>query len=124
MVSKEKISATESINEKEAVFPGAREKLLRIPVFLIIPIAYVVVGRILHLWHPTWLVFFFIPMYYQLCIAVGTKTKKAFLLNLPVVPVIVCAFLTIGLTVGLWSYIWMLFLLIPVYYWYAATYKE
>lgn len=108
----------------DEIFPGAREKMLKIPAFIIVPIAYVIIGKVLHIWHPTWLMFFFIPIYYQLCAAVGAKTKRGFLLNLPVVPIIVSAYITLGLFLNLWGDAWLMFLLIPVYYWVAAFVKE
>lgn len=113
--------------EKEAgsaIFPEARRKMLRIPVFLLVPIAYVVLGMAFHWWHPTWIMFLFIPMYYQLCAAVGAKTKKGFLLNLPVVFVILAAYLTLGFMLSLWHPLWIMFLFIPVYYWCVAFMKK
>ena len=105
----------------DGIFPGAKSKMLKVPVFLIIPIAYVAFGMLTHIWHPTWIAFLFIPIYYQLCGAVGAKTKRGFLLALPIPLVIVAAFLTIGLTISLWKYIWIMFLFIPLYYWWAGV---
>lgn len=105
----------------DGIFPGARSKMLKIPVFLIVPIVYVIFGKLTHIWHPTWIIFFFIPIYYDLCGAVGAKTKRGFLLALPIPLVIVAAFLTIGLTIGLWKYTWIMFLFIPIYYWWAGV---
>ena len=114
----------EMLKNAPEIFPGARAKMLKIPVFLIIPIIYILIGRLLNIWHPTWLMFLYIPMYYQICIAVGTKTKRGFLLNLPVVFIIATAYITVGIFFNMWDSAWFLFLLIPVYYWVVAFIKE
>lgn len=123
LVENEIIIENGDVHQNE-IFPGAKEKMLKIPAALIIPIAYLLIGKLLHIWHPTWLMFFFIPIYYQLAEAVGTTSKKAFLLNLPIVPIIVSAYITLGLFLHLWGDAWLLFLLIPVYYWVAARVKD
>ncbi|MGN0527386.1 MAG: hypothetical protein ACI4IF_08110 [Acutalibacteraceae bacterium] len=104
--------------------PSFRKLLLKIPVFLIVPFLYVVLGKLTHLWHPLWMMFFFIPVYYQFAVAVGTKTFKGFLLNLPVIPLVVLVYLISGFTLRLWSFSWVLFLIIPVYYWLVAVMKK
>ena len=104
--------------------PSFRKYLLKIPVFLIVPVIYVISGKLTHLWHPLWMMFFFIPVYYQFAIAVGTKTFKGFLLNLPIIPVAVLVFLILGFALRLWSVAWVLFLLIPAYYWFVGFMKK
>lgn len=111
---------TKGTKDADAIFPGARTKLLKIPVFILVPLVYVAIGRLINLWHPTWIMFLFIPIYYRLCIAVGVKTKKSFLLNLPVAEIIVTAYITLGVLFSLWSSAWLMFFLVPIYYWVAA----
>ncbi len=40
--------------------------LKAVPVTSVVIIAYLVMGFLLHLWHPGWLVFLIIPIYYSL----------------------------------------------------------
>ena len=39
----------EMLKNAPEIFPGARAKMLKIPVFLIIPIVYVILGRFLNI---------------------------------------------------------------------------
>ncbi len=124
---KKKISRAERkelLKNKPEIIPGLKSTMLKFPVFLAVPVVYVIMGMVLKLWHPAWLIFFFIPIYYQLAFAFGSKTKRGFLLNLPVIPVAVSAFLTLGTLFGLWGVAWIIFLFIPVYYWMAAMSKD
>lgn len=43
-----------------------KEVLRRFPFPVIIVIAYLVLGFVFNLWHPGWLVFLLIPLYYSL----------------------------------------------------------
>ena len=43
-----------------------REVLQRFPFPVIIVIAYLVMGFVFNLWHPGWLVFLLIPLYYSM----------------------------------------------------------
>lgn len=101
-------------------FPLIRKKLIRFPVFLIIPIGYVIAGRFTGLWHPLWMFFFLIPIHFQLIFAFSAKSVKSFVLRLPIVFIVVPVFLICGFFFNLWSYAWVIFLLLPLYYWYAA----
>ncbi|MCE5344114.1 MAG: hypothetical protein LLF96_11115 [Eubacteriales bacterium] len=74
------------------------------PIF--ITFLYLMLGFSFHLWHPGWLVFMTIPLYYM-----KPKTTAERWLN-PVM--ITLIFLVLGLFFGLWHPAWMLFLVIPV----------
>ena len=41
-------------------------------------VAYVVVGLVSHIWHPTWLMFFLIPIYYSLFECIEKKNMNYF----------------------------------------------
>lgn len=109
--------------QKPPLFPNVQGVLIRFPMFLVIPIIYIVLGMFFKLWHPTWLMFLVIPFYYQLCHAFGAKNEKSFLLRLPVVPAVLILFLCSGIFLGLWKYTWIMFLAIPLYYWVVAFMK-
>jgi hypothetical protein len=73
---------------------------------IVITFAYLVLGFVFHLWHPGWLLFLTIPVYYM-----KPKNNAERWLN----PVsITLIFLALGIFFGLWHPAWMLFLLIPV----------
>jgi len=74
------------------------------PIF--ITILYLILGFVFHLWHPGWLVFLTIPLYYM-------KPKNAMerWFN-PVM--IVLIYLVLGFFFNLWHPGWMIFLAIPV----------
>lgn len=109
---------------KPPVYPKLKSVLLKIPVWLFVPIIYMVTGMLLKLWHPMWLIFFFIPFYYQICHAVCAKNRRSFFRRLPIIPTVIVAFLCLGFFAGLWKYAWLLFLIIPVYYWAANNVKK
>ncbi len=110
--------------ENPYLFPQWKELFVKIPVFLIVPIVYVVIGMVLHIWHPTWLLFLFIPIHLQMCFAFYAKNFKSFLLRLPIVFFIVLEFLTVGLLFNLWKIAWLGFLIIPLYYWGVAVFVK
>ncbi len=114
-------------NEKqqsEYLFPQMKVLLPKIPVYLLVPIIYVVIGVLTHVWHPTWLMFLLVPIYIQLYFAFCAKNMKSFLLRMPVVFFAVLQFLTSGLFFGLWSVAWLSFLIIPIYYWFVAVWVK
>ncbi len=111
-------------NSEPPLFPDLQSGLLKFPMFIVIPVVYIILGMFFKLWHPAWLMFLAIPLYYQLCHAFGAKNQKSFLLRLPIVPGILLVFLCSGFFLGLWKYAWILFLGIPIYYWIVGFMKK
>lgn len=100
-------------------------KLLKFPFPLFVVIVFVVLGFTLHIWHPAWLLFLLLPIYYHLAGALTVRKKKARLLAMPVPEIIVFLYLICGFFFYLWNTAWLLFLGIPLYYWLVACfYKE
>jgi len=89
----------------------------RLPAPLFVVAAYLVMGFFWDLWHPGWLVFFAIPIYYvtvSMCLAEGIRNK----LNIFPLPLLcVPAYLAMGFFYGWWHPGWIIFLSIPFYYW-------
>ena len=100
--------------------PATARLMFIFPFPLLIVAVYVVCGTVLHLWHPTWLMFLLIPCYYMIAAACRTVTKKGFLFLMPVPIVVVMLFLMTGFGLHIWHPTWILFLLIPLYYWFVA----
>lgn len=76
------------------------------PVF--VAIAYVVLGACFNLWHPGWLLFLTIPLYYL----PASQRSPLKLLGNPVMITII--YLLLGFWCNLWHPGWVVFLLIPV----------
>ena len=75
---------------------------------LICLIAYLFIGFVYHIWHPTWVIFFLIPIVPIILSANPLKT---------VYPVLcIVAFFVLGFGWKLWHPGWIVFLTIPVYY--------
>ena len=103
--------------------PAFGKKLLKFPFFLVAIIGYLAIGFSIKVWHPTWLIFLTIPAYYITALAFLQKTEKKMLLTLPVYLYAVIIFLVIGLLLNLWHPAWLIFLCIPLYYWFVLTKK-
>jgi hypothetical protein len=86
--------------------------LFKFPFTILAIAAYLVIGFSYNVWHPSWLVFLLIPVWYSLVDAVSRKNARLFLY--PVVVVIF--YLTGGLVYGIWHPTWVAFITIPVYY--------
>lgn len=94
------------------------------PYPIIVVFAYILIGFFFNIWHPTWLLFLTIPVYYQLVTvnrAVGFR-KKANIFPYPILCVIF--YLTIGFDYNLWHPMWMIFFTIPVYYMIVNGFKK
>ena len=105
-------------------FAPLGKKLLRFPYVFIAVAAYLAIGFTLKIWHPTWLVFITIPIYYISAIGFLSKSKKKMLLLQPVYLWAVILFLIGGIIFHIWHPTWLIFLLIPAYYWVVLTSKN
>lgn len=100
------------------------DSLLKFPFPLVVVIVYLIFGFAGKIWHPSWLVFLLIPIYYHLAGALEIRNKKARLLAMPVPEVILLVYLLLGFLGGLWNPSWVIFLLIPLYYWIVACFYK
>lgn len=83
------------------------------PIALIVVSIYLVVGFVAHVWHPTWLIFFAIPLYHWTVDMIKNK-RIAGLPTFIAVVVSLTVFLVIGFTLKTWHPTWLVFLLIPL----------
>lgn len=81
------------------------------PIFTVL--VYLILGFYLKLWHPGWLVFLTIPLYYTAdCFFIKGKSLKGF--AYPVFATLI--FLFVGTVYGYWHPTWIIFLTVPLYY--------
>jgi len=102
---------------QENVSSGSNAKtLMKLPIPLFVVAAYLAMGFLLDWWHPGWLIFLGIPVYYELAaMAAVTELRKK--LNLfPIAPLCVLGYLLLGFFLDVWHPTWILFLIIPAYY--------
>lgn len=82
------------------------------PMFLVILIAYFVIGCVWNAWHPGWLLFLLVPVWYSLVEAIEQKNANCF--AYPVLATVI--FLALGIFWFAWHPGWVVFLTIPLYY--------
>lgn len=105
------------------IYPELAKKLVKFPFFLVVTILYVVLCFVTKLWHPLWIMFLALPIYYQFALACKGGNKKVFMLLLPIPEIVVTLFLILGFAFGIWKYAWILFLILPIYYWIVLINK-
>lgn len=106
------------------IYPKVALGMLKFPFVILIPILYLAISFPTKLWHPLWIIFLTIPVYYRTAIACKANSFKVFLLLMPIPEITVIVFLLLGLLAGAWSYAWIVFLIIPIYYWVVPMMKS
>lgn len=109
--------------DKYGMYPELAKKLFMFPYPLIVVLLYLALSFVTHMWHPLWLLFMTIPMYYRFASACKAKNWKFFFLLLPIPEIIVTLFLISGFFTGTWGLSSVLFIIIPIYYWIALMMK-
>ena len=80
------------------------------PYPVLVSLAYLIMGFCFGLWHPGWIIFLTIPLYY---LPTSERSFGKLLCN-PVMVTII--YLLLGFECNLWHPGWLIFLLIPLYY--------
>lgn len=106
------------------IYPNAAKKLLIFPFPIIVAFLYVALSMAFKIWHPLWIIFMTIPIYYRFAIACKANNKKVFALLIPVPEMVVTVYLLLGISVGVWGYASLLFLIIPLFYWAVLVSKS
>ena len=94
--------------------------LVTCTLFLLATIAYLLVGFLLGIWHPTWVVFMAPIVISSLIVAIGKKNASDF--NYPVFVVMI--YVLFGFLYNLWHPLWVVFITIPMYYSFIKFIKE
>ena len=102
---------------QENVSSGTTAKtLMRLPIPLFVVAAYLVMGFLWDWWHPGWLIFLAIPVYYQLVSMMEATSMRKKLNRFPIAVLCVLVFLLLGFFFDFWHPTWMVFLVIPLYH--------
>ncbi len=84
------------------------------PIF--VSILYICLGFAWELWHPAWILFLTIPIYYSITGWFTGRRRHSFWKAFPYTMLVVVTFLCLGCIWGFWHPAWVLFLTIPMYY--------
>ena len=106
------------------IYPEAAKQLLIFPFPIIVAFLYVALSMAFKIWHPLWIIFMTIPIYYRFAIACKANNKKVFALLMPVPEMVVTVYLLLGVAIGAWGYASLLFLIIPLFYWVVLVSKN
>lgn len=123
-IQKKKNKKETPAEKKPRIYPMLSKALFKFPFPFVIIILYLIMSFLTKLWHPMWLIFLYIPIYYHFAGACCTRSKKGFLFALPIPEIIILLYLVFGFLKGAWGIGAILFLAIPVYYWAVAFYKN
>ena len=112
------ISALSDVIEKIGKDEKFYKNLMRFPYPIAAAGAFFVGGGLFDLWHPLWMLFLTIPLYYTTIEAIRKKNANIFCY-----PVFVTLmYLISGFMFDLWHPGWLTFLTIPLYYWLVNAY--
>ena len=117
---KEKVKTVVSKVSDYGLYPRAAAAMMKFPFPILVVIIYAGLSFAFDIWHPLWIIFLAIPIYYQTALACKANNKKAFCLLLPFPEIIVAIYLIASFATQAWNSTWILFLAIPIYYWIAA----
>lgn len=93
-----------------------RFKKHQFPYPIVVVIAYILLGIILDWWHPAWLLFLTIPLYYATPDFSRAPDRIKALKQYPYPVLVVLVYLCLGVFFSWWHPGWLLFLTIPLYY--------
>lgn len=119
-----KLKAKEEKPKRPSLYGDLAGKLFRFPFWLILIALYVGFNLVFRQWHPSWLVFILIPIYYHFAGACCCKSKRSFLFALPIPELSVLLYLILGFAFGAWAKGLFVLIIIPIYYWGIAFYKK
>ena len=101
-------SAEEAARAAEEAERERRRRHYRFPYPIFVTLAYLILGFMFHKWHPGWIIFLTIPLYYL----PDSEREPIRLLGNPVMVTII--YLLLGCFCNAWHPGWLVFLLIPL----------
>ena len=109
---------------ESGLYPKTASAMIKFPYFIIVVILYCGISYAFDIWHPFWIIFLTIPIYYRIASACKANSKKAFLGLLPIPEICVSIYLIFSFATHLWKISWILLLFIPLYYWYVGVFVK
>lgn len=92
------------------------------PYAVFVTVAFLLLGFIGGWWHPAWLIFLTIPIYYPIVNALRKRKLNAFDLIVPVV--VAGGYTAIGFISNVWHPTWLMLLIIPLYFMIAGVMRS
>jgi len=89
------------------------------PYPLIVTIVYVILGSFFDWWHPAWMLFLTVPIYYT-----ALRKNRFDFSRVPIPLYIVPIYLIMGFYFDLWHPGWLIFFTVPLYYWGKAAFPS
>lgn len=105
------------------IYPKVAKTLGIFPFPIIITIIYLALSMIFDIWHPLWIIFLTIPIYYRFAISCKANNKRVFALLQPIPELCITIFLLIGIFTDYWGYACFILMVIPLYYWCVIVIK-
>ncbi len=90
------------------------------PMTMIITFAYIVIGCAYRAWHPGWLLFLLVPIWYSLVEAIERRNAHCF--AYPVLATLV--YLCLGFFGSAWHPAWVVYLTVPLYYALVSYFQD
>lgn len=105
------------VNGSEVDVKGARRKVFwnSFPFPVLVSAVYLLMGFLWDMWHPGWIIFLTVPLYYAVVNAF-TGGWRGFAKSFPFPLVLAAVYLIMGFVWNLWHPGWLIFFLIPLYY--------
>ncbi len=104
------------INSQKVKIHSPARKVADAVVPVLVLVAYLLLGFLGGWWHPAWLVFFAIPIFFCAWDAFSDKKLSAF----PVPFIVLAVYLALGIVLHAWHPYWALFFIIPAYFCISA----
>lgn len=83
-------------------------------------ILYLVIGLFFHAWHPGWILFLLVPLWYSFVGSVRKRNANIFAYPILVTLLYMCA----GFFFNAWHPGWVLYLSIPIYYSFVSSHRR
>lgn len=116
------IEEGEVIDEKGNFTYRGKDFTVGFPYAVLVTGVFLILGFVKQWWHPAWLLFLTIPLYYTVVSAIRSKKLNVFDILVPVV--VTGAYIALGLTLNKWHPFWLILLAIPVYFAVAISVRR
>ncbi len=92
------------------------------PYAVLVTGVFLLLGFLKNWWHPAWLLFLTIPIYYPVASAIRNHRLNWLDIVLPVA--VTGAYIGLGIVYGLWHPLWLMLLAIPIYFGISSAVRQ